>query len=328
MKRNRVIEFFRDCEALCREQGVGFMSIGTAIEPRHVAVVPDIIAATTAISTSATVSDRRTGISEAMLHQSARTIHRIARVTPHGYGNFRFAAIANCPSDIPFYPAGYHTGKRCFTIALEASDLLVEVFTRARNIIDAKKKLFILLETKYKNVERAAHIISKKCGILFRGIDTSPAPSTLARESIVRAFEKRTTGIFGSPGTLAVAGAITEVLKKLRVKSWGYCGLMLPVLEDVGLAQRWSEGCINLDTMLLYSSVCGTGLDCIPLPGKTPVSVIRRILTDMATIAVRFDKPLSARLFPVPNGNAGDFVTFHSPYLVDCRLQEVVKLTL
>ncbi|NDF97183.1 MAG: DUF711 family protein, partial [Proteobacteria bacterium] len=37
-------------------------------------------------------------------------------------------------------------------------------------------------------------------------------------------------------------------------------------------------------------------------------------LLDMATLAVRLDKPLSARLFPVPGTRAGDAVSWDTPY--------------
>ena len=49
----------------------------------------------------------------------------------------------------------------------------------------------------------------------------------------------------------------------------GYCGLMLPVLEDPVLAQRAGEGRYSVRDLLLYSSVCGTGLDVVPVPGDT-----------------------------------------------------------
>src|SRR2546426_9258936 len=44
---------------------------------------------------------------------------------------------------------------------------------------------------------------------------------------------------------------------------------MLPVLEDPVLARRASEGRYSVRDLLLYSTVCGTGLDVVPLPGDT-----------------------------------------------------------
>ncbi|HID72222.1 MAG TPA: DUF711 family protein [Thermoplasmata archaeon] len=115
---------------------------------------------------------------------------------------------------------------------------------------------------------------------------------------------------------------VTRVLKNLSIKKCGYCGLMLPILEDVGLAKRVSEGHLSIQEILLYSSVCGSGLDCIPLPGDITVEKLYTILLDMTTLAVRLNKPLSARLFPVVGKRAGDVVSFKSPYLLECRVMK------
>lgn len=48
---------------------------------------------------------------------------------------------------------------------------------------------------------------------------------------------------------------------------------MLLVLEDRVLALAWQEGRIDADPVLAYSSVCGAGLDTIPLPASTPRSM-------------------------------------------------------
>lgn len=116
---------------------------------------------------------------------------------------------------------------------------------------------------------------------------------------------------------------ITSVLKNLAVKTCGYSGLMLPVCEDFGLAQRAGEESFNLTDLLLYSAVCGCGLDAVPLPGDTPAEKIGAILVDMATLAITLNKPLSARLLPVPGKKAGEMTTFDSPYLVNCKILEL-----
>jgi len=74
---------------------------------------------------------------------------------------------------------------------------------------------------------------------------------------------------------------------------------MLPILEDPRLAERWNNGLISLDALLSYSAVCGTGLDTIPLPGDTSVDALARIIGDVASLSVKWNKPLSARLLPV-----------------------------
>ena len=115
----------------------------------------------------------------------------------------------------------------------------------------------------------------------YGGIDLSPAP--LGEDSIVTALELCGYGLFGSPGTLAVAAALTGALKVpvAILSTCGYCGLMLPVLEDAVLGRRWEEGRVNAHQLLLYSAVCGTGLDTLPLAGDTPVEEIAHLLLDV-----------------------------------------------
>ena len=83
------------------------------------------------------------------------------------------------------------------------------------------------------------------------------------------------------------------------MKQVGYSGLMVPVMEDKLLAQRWAESTYNVDSLLAYSAVCGTGLDTVPLPGDISIEQMERILADVASLAVKWNKPLSARLQPV-----------------------------
>ncbi len=147
--------------------------------------------------------------------------------------------------------------------------------------------------------------IAAEYRLRFAGIDLSLAPAPGEAQSIGRAFEQLTGGPFGGPGTLTAAAFITDCLRRARVPRTGYSGLMLPVLEDDVLASR-AGTTYDVDSLLLYSAVCGLGLDTVPLPGATTVAQLAGILSDMATLAVRLDKPLSARLLPVPGKQAGD----------------------
>jgi len=105
------------------------------------------------------------------------------------------------------------------------------------------------------------------------------------------------------------------VLKNLKIKTCGYSGLMLPVLEDPVLARRAAEGRYSVRELLLYSSVCGTGLDVVPLPGDTPANDLAALIRDVAALSTKLHKPLSARLFLVPGTKAGDRAEFNNPFL-------------
>jgi hypothetical protein len=311
-------------ERICGENRIDFVNLGTVAQPDVIRHIPSFIQATSRVSLSATIGSRRDGILDLSIKEAARAIKRISSLTDRGYGNFRFAAIANCPPHIPFYPASYHAGSPCFSIALECSDLVVKACAHAGDLSGASELLYDTMTRELKNIDRLARHIEKQKKVRFCGIDTSPAPSLRQQESLVVAFEKLLGKRFGAPGTLSIARMITRVLKSIPVKRCGYCGLMLPVLEDRGLARAFSEQRIPLDRLLVISSVCGTGLDCVPLPGSISVHMLQSILHDVATLAVTLNKPLSARLFPVPGKEAGQSTNFHSPYLVDCRLPDAI----
>ncbi|MGC1936197.1 MAG: DUF711 family protein, partial [Candidatus Acidiferrales bacterium] len=141
--------------------------------------------------------------------------------------------------------------------------------------------------------------------------------------SIGAAIENFTGEPMGSSGTLAAVAIITRALKNIPVTRTGYSGLMLPVLEDSVIARRWSEGRLSLDSLLLFSSVCGTGLDVIPMPGDTTEARIEPILKDVASLAYKWHKPLSARLLPVAGKKAGEQTEFQDPLMVNATIQAV-----
>ena len=96
---------------------------------------------------------------------------------------------------------------------------------------------------------------------------------------------------------------------------------MVPVMEDKLLAQRWAESTYNVDSLLAYSAVCGTGLDTIPPPGDISLEQMERIFGDVASLAIKWDKPLSARLQPIRNKKSGDRTDFHDPFLFNTTVQ-------
>ena len=89
---------------------------------------------------------------------------------------------------------------------------------------------------------------------------------------------------------------------------------MFPVLEDSVLAERSKQQILTIKDLLLYSTVCGTGLDTVPLPGNITAPEIASILLDVAALAMRLDKPLTARLMPVPGKFAGEITEYHFEY--------------
>jgi len=322
----QTLEFMRRYEALAVKEDF-VANIGPALlhardDLANVALLAEILSGTKDLNASAVVADE-SGVRWDAVRATAKLLKEVAARTPHSQGTFNFTATALVPEYTPFYPGGWHegAGKR-FSIGLQAANVVDEVFAaNAGNAEAAREKLAAAMAEHCKKLEQSALAIEKETGWTHMGIDPTPAP--LKDVSIGAAIEKFTSARFGSSGTMTAAAVITQAIQSLPVKRVGYVGLMLPVLEDTRLAQRWSEGGLTIDMMLAYSAVCGTGLDTIPLPGNVSEKQLARILGDMATLAVKWKKPLSARLQPVAGKKAGDRTDYNDPFLVNATLQKL-----
>ena len=151
------------------------------------------------------------------------------------------------------------------------------------------------------------------------GIDYSFAPFPDADKSIGGAMEALGFGSVGANGSLFVAGFLTDCLQRATFQKAGFNGLMLPVLEDSVLAKVG----YSVQELLAYSAVCGIGLDTVPIPGNTSADAIAAIFLDTATLAIRLQKPLTARLMPIPDKKAGDEINFDFPFFADSHIMPV-----
>ena len=95
---------------------------------------------------------------------------------------------------------------------------------------------------------------------------------------------------------------------------------MLPVLEDSGLAQRASEGSLSVEDLLLFSSVCGAGLDVVPLPGDTSAEELNPLPLDLAALSLRPNKAPTARLMPITGKKAGEMTSFDFAFFANSRI--------
>ena len=314
-----------------RELGIGFFSLGTIFSDRpqtpiHLEFVAEVIARSQIFSASVTLTlpcrDNRArvalnpdplgGHSPTAIEKTAIAIQQIAQNTENGLGNMRFAALMNCPPNTPFFPAAYwcqtdESDGMNFGIGWQAADLVQTAFTGAPNLEAALGEMKTLMEREGEQIVALAETVAQETGVHFVGLDVSPAP--MGDESIAHAIEEQAPGRFGERGTLTVAAGLTRTLESLELPRCGYSGLMLPVLEDEGLGKRSRDGCFDLDSLLLYSSVCGTGLDTIPIPGDTSIDQICSILTDVISLSTRWGKPLSSDSLRFPVCGTAPYLT-------------------
>ena len=313
----------RRLEAEIFIQGIDYAAIGPALpdEPDGFRVLPKLLDATDTVFSSGIYADPSVGLSLTAARACARAIHEISTIRDDGFGNLRFAALVNVPSGVPFFPAAYHRGgPPSLAIATESADLAVSIINDASSIQIAKKQLVAAIETHAANLTRVTDVIARDHNFRFLGVDFSFAPYPETQRSIGTALETIGASAFGQAGSAAAAAFLTDCLDSARFQRVGFCGLFLPVLEDTVLASRASEGTLTISDLLLYSTLCGTGLDTIPLPGDASVEALTGLLLDLGAIGLRHAKPLTARLMPIPGKIAGDAIHFDFPYFADSRV--------
>src|SRR6476646_4511804 len=266
------------------------------------------------IEASTIIADE-SGIHWKTIRRTAELVKYVSEHSARSQGTFNFTAVAMLKPLSPFFPGSYHTGAgRQFAIGFEGANVVRDVFAKDKGNADAATAdLTAALEKHTAVADTIGRKVAAETGWAYVGVDPTPAP--LGDVSIGAAIEAFTGTRFGSSGTLTAARIITAAVKAVPQQQTGYSGLMVPVMEDKLLAQRWAEGTYNIDSLLAYSAVCGTGLDTVPLPGDVSIEQMERIYGDVASLAVKWNKPLSARLQPVPGKKAGEMTEYQDPYL-------------
>jgi uncharacterized protein len=324
LERGRALALLGRLEELGKTNNV-LVNIGPAVLDDH----PD----PQALEILATVHGRGSPLNASMIIAAADGIHwhtvraaahhvwQVAASSPRSQGTFSFAATAMLSQGAPFFPGSWHQGNGGrFSVGLQSASVVTEVFASVHG--DAPRaisELTAALGGYAQRVERLARQVEARSGWKYWGFDSTPAP--MKDDSIGQAIEAFEPSVLGSPGSLTAAYVITEAQRHIPGLRVGYAGLMLPVLEDARIAQRWSEGAVGIDSLLAYSAVCGTGLDTVPLPGDVTEAQLARIIGDVAVLAFKWHKPLTARLQPVHGRSAGEMSAFDDPYLVNAKLQ-------
>ena len=309
-------------ETMSQENGFDYVALGPARPNRleSYPVIPDILAATQSVFVAGEMTSSQ-GISLPAVHACSQVIHRAARLLPDGFANLRFAALANVPPGAPFFPSAYASeDEPGFALAIEAADLAVAAFTGAASIAEARDRLRASIESAAAILVKVSESLSQEAGMQFLGLDFTLAPYPEKERSTGTALERVGVPAIGLAGSLAAAAILAEALDRAEYPRTGFNGLMLPILEDYTLAQRAAQGILSMNDLLLYSTVCGTGLDTIPLPGDAREDQLSAILLDVAALATRLNKPLTARLMPIPGKASGDMTSFTFSYFANTRI--------
>jgi len=325
----RLPELTSQLADIAQQLKIGYVALGPALPemPRSYEVIPEAIFVSKNVFFGGVMADKRRGIDLAAVRACAEIIVKCSTLEPNGFANLQFAALANVRAGAPFFPASYHdSDEPAFAIATESADLAVHAFENAKTLEDGRKAL-ISEATKHGQAiaQIAKSLLPNHQSInqqipKFLGIDFSLAPFPEDGISLGNAVERMGVPKIGLHGSLAAAAILTEAVDRADFPHTGFSGFMQPILEDSVLARRAAEGTLTIKDALLYSAVCGTGLDTVPLPGDTTAEQIIPLLLDLCALALRLDKPLTARLMPVPGKKAGEETNFDFSFFAPSRV--------
>jgi hypothetical protein len=307
----------------CISLGIDYVSLGPALPEflESYAAIPAMLAASENVFLGGSMTDAAGRISLPAVRACAEVIRQVSQLSPDGFANLRFAALANVPPGSPFFPAAYHAGgEMAFALATEAAGLAVEAFRGASSLEAARLNLVTAMQDHARTLAALSGLLAGGNGLRFGGIDFSLAPFPEESLSLGAALEHLGVPAVGMHGSLAAAAFLADAMDRARFQRAGFSGLMLPVLEDAILARRAAQGTLDIKDLLLYSAVCGTGLDTVPLPGDTTAPELAAVLLDLAALACRLDKPLTARLIPVPGKKAGDPTGFDFAFFANSHV--------
>ena len=318
---NNLPQLVEELSRVIQQAGIAYASLGPALPeiPRSYEILPEAVSTSQNIFFGGVMADKKHSINLPAIRACANVIVSCAAIEPNGFANLQFAALANVVAGAPFFPAAYHdSDEPAFAIATESADLAVRAFSSAKSIDEGCSALITEIETHGKRITQIAK--TELSNIEFRGIDFSLAPFPDASHSLGNAVETMGVPRIGLHGSLTAAALLTQAIDHADFPHTGFSGFMQPILEDSILAQRAAEGSLTIKDALLYSAVCGTGLDTIPLAGDTTAGQLTPLLLDLCALAVRLDKPLTARLMPIPGKKAGEETNFDFTFFAPSRV--------
>ena len=245
-----------------------------------------------------------------IMHMYAKLNHQVGWLDNAGQNNFRLGLSFNVKGNGPFFPFTFaDVDYPSFTIGLELVrefNQIISSFPQS-DIVMMREKLLEAITPQIDEIYASAYKIATKYEMEFKGFDFSLAPEIGGLGSVVPLLNCLGVYNFGNIGTMFATAFWTDILKYLagRYPSVGFSGVMYSLLEDLDLCAINNERGITFEQLMMVSTMCGCGLDMVPISGDTSPEEIYALCLDIASIACRLNKPLGIRLLPIPGVKRG-----------------------
>lgn len=236
-------------------------------------------------------------------------IDEISRLDISGKDNFRVGFSVNVGYDTPFFPFTQSSGKNSFSIALEIAKDMNDVCKNGKysGLNELRDLIIERIRPQIEQIDAIAERVSEKSGISFAGFDFSLAPSIDPEGSVITILNSIGIYNFGKMGTMFATSFITDILKYFakEFKSVGFSGVMYSLLEDLELCRINNQRGISIEQLTKVSTMCGCGLDMVPVCGDISHNEVLTLCYEIAAISCKLHKPLGIRLLPIQHCKRG-----------------------
>ena len=246
-----------------------------------------------------------------VLNESLKLIKKTSNISINGKDNFRLGLSVNIKENCPFFPFSVSDGKFSFSIALELTQEINMIIQNSPklNLNELRANIINTLYPQIKKIEELANEEALKYNIEFKGFDFSLAPiiDDNNNGSIITILNYLGVNDFSKSGTLFATAYLTNILKYFasEFKSVGFSGVMYSLLEDTNLCKINNETGVDIEDLIKLSTMCGCGIDMIPISCDENDNNIKSTFMDVIAISTRLNKPLGIRILPIPRAKKG-----------------------
>ncbi len=258
-----------------------------------------------------------------LLYAYAKTIIEVSRLSKNGFDNFRLGISNGKTRNTPFFPFANFKKPLSFSVGLETLGALIDKCyeTNSINLIENISNFKNDLTFNLKTLDE---YILNNLRINYEGIDASLAPIPRTNQSIGLLYELLSVHTLGNLGSLSITSRLTDLVnlsfKNSGAKKAGFNGVMFSPLEDEWLAKQSCEGLLKVESLMLFSTVCGCGIDMVPLEGDVFSETIATLICDIITLSDKLNKPLGIRILPIPGKYSNDRTSFNHEFLSDMKI--------
>ena len=258
---------------------------------------------------------------------SIELMGKVAKLSPNGYDNFRYGISVNPAVDTPFFPFSFSNEKDLsYSIAVEIAGPVIDIIraNSGASLEDLRTHIIDGISPFVSKVQNIALEIEAENGVEYKGQDLSLAPFPDDDISVIEILHLLGLDEIGSSGTMFFTAYLTETIKSIisinGIKAAGFNGVMYSLLEDHLMCKANDMKLIDINSIISYSTLCGCGLDMVPIPGNFLIEELCSIVLDVATVAIRLKKPLGVRVLAIPNKAENEFTQFDMDFLTNTRV--------